>query len=671
MADSLPPPIYSQRDPDEHNPISPSETDVLPSGPQVLIIPTGDAVNFQKGFLGAEGERAAIEGELQIKGTEPDKWAKVTMLLRTVEAAYDLEIELGSSEIVLFSRPDAESAIFPSSFSFAIPLTSDTPQSIQASHSSLSHYLTVTLHPFDHLLPSLSKTLTVHTRRYTSHSHTIPVAPEVHTLEEPTRVEVEVPRTTFKAGEPVPVYVTVPPPSRELVVDQGLRLRNVRVELVRVVKVKRNVDDEGGTDYDTDMTFGRKEGSDEQTTVHDGPSSALLDDLSEPSSSKAPLSPISLGSSHRTVIARSGASCRFHTSRPVKLRFVLHQAIPSGSPADFPVDLPDGEYGQYENDAECPSITQVTLLHSITFRLVIYISFVDMTTRRERVSVVSIPVIILAPPAPLPQVSHEIDVAYQKKHDQPPLKTVRHDELDYSIPRYSEGEAGPSILPNSAPPPFEERDAPPPFCSDEAQASSSTRLPTFLESESEIIIPDQDAHPLVHPPSSPLITGEGLEFGFPSSEQFDGHTEPMQRSSTPPPTLEMATRDTDLTALTDIREPQLAMEALGLALDRHEEAVAGERPPPPPPAMDDPSDPPPSIDSDFRSPDLPRQATSPHTSPTLHPAYTSVEPPLLPPSPPPVSREPAAIDGFAPPPYLIPGNHNDQESVARPPPYVD
>lgn len=585
------------------------------------------------------------------------------MSLRTVEIAFDMEVELGSSEVLLFSRT-LPVAPFPSSFTFAIPLMADTPQSMRTPHSSLSHHLTATLHPFDPLSSPLSKSLVVHTRRYTSHTDTLPVAPETHSLDQPTRVEVELPRTTFKTGEFIPVYVTVPPPTRDLVVDQGLRLRNVRAELVRVVKVKQHIDeDENQNDPPPDQVQA------------DGPSSPSLEKPLPSSSSKAPVSPLFSESSHRMTIARSGASCRFHSSRPVKLRFVLHQALPSGSPSDFPANLPNGEYGHYDSDAECPSITQLTILHSVTFQLIVYISFVDMTTRRERISVVSIPIIMLAPPAPLPQVSHEIDIAYQKKHDQPPLKTVRHDDIDNSIPYYFEGEAGPSMLPNSAPPPFEERDAPPPFFSEEAEASTSTRLPTFLESESEIIIPDGDSHLLAHPPPSPSITGEGSEFGFLSSQQFDGHAEPLHRASTPPPSLEMATRDTDLTPLADIHEPQLAMEALGLVLDRHDDTVTGERPPPPPPAMDDPSDPPPSIDSDFRSPDMPRQTlttSAPHASPVLHPSYASNEPPRLrssSPAPPPA--EPPSTHGHAPPPYLTPANHNDQENVARPPPYMD
>ena len=103
----------------------------------------------------------------------------------------------------------------------------------------------------------------------------------------------------------------------------------------------------------------------------------------------------------------------------------------------------------------------------------------------------------------------------------------------------------------------------------------------------------------VPPPSlaQPIISVEGTRFGFPPSEQFDGYSEEMQRSSTPPLTLEMATRDTNVTNLADLNEPQRVMESLGIALDEQGEATRGELQPPPP----DPSDPPPSIDSNFRS----------------------------------------------------------------------
>lgn len=47
---------------------------------QLLICPIPGAVQFQKGYLGAYGERAAIEGELQIKGAEPGQWDSAQVL---------------------------------------------------------------------------------------------------------------------------------------------------------------------------------------------------------------------------------------------------------------------------------------------------------------------------------------------------------------------------------------------------------------------------------------------------------------------------------------------------------------------------------------------------------------------------------------------------------------
>jgi neural Wiskott-Aldrich syndrome protein len=82
--ESAPPPNYSQGDSDNSQVVG----SVTPQDPQILIIPTVDTINFQKGFLGADGERAAIEGELQIKETTGGRWAKmfVNLLhLKTLE----------------------------------------------------------------------------------------------------------------------------------------------------------------------------------------------------------------------------------------------------------------------------------------------------------------------------------------------------------------------------------------------------------------------------------------------------------------------------------------------------------------------------------------------------------------------------------------------------------
>jgi hypothetical protein len=271
-----------------------------------------------------------------------------------------------------------------------------------------------------------------------------------------------------------------------------------------------------------------------------------------------------------------------------------------------------------------------------------------MAQRTEQVHTVLIPILLVPSTAPLPQVDEELESAYRKKHDQPPQRTVRGDDTE-DTPHYDE--AGPS----GAPPPFEEREAPPPFS--EPEASTSNRLPTFLESEIEIYAPSsEDTESLSELPLEMEIPGEGTLFGFPPSQQFDGHMIDVEqnRSSTPPPTMEMANRDPDVTDLASMEQPELAMEVLGLALERHDDASTSE--PPPPLIVDDPSDPPPSIDSDFS--DAHGMARQP--PPQSPPAHT------FPPSRPPVVTD--NHDGNAPPPYLIPDNHHDGTG---PPPYID
>ncbi|EAU92863.1 hypothetical protein CC1G_03650 [Coprinopsis cinerea okayama7 len=627
-----PPPSYSQQDPAYEE-------------PQIILVPTVDAVNFQKGYLGADGERAAIEGEIQVKGIDPKRWTRVTVSLRTYEMAYQHEIELTLTELELYSRRSGPlgTSSFPSTFPFSIPLMPDTPQSIQTPHSVLAHTLTASLHPVNPAEAPISKSLTVHTRRYTSSSSTIPTSPETYALDEPTRVEVQVPRTTFSSGEDIPLYITVPPPTRETVVDKGLRIRNIRAELVRAIKVRRQLDAESEGDSDVD----RSVASDEASFT----SNNTLAEPDDPSSSsKAPFSPLFLGSTSRTVIARSGASCRFHTSRPIQLRFILHQTPGNTTPSESRTSLAGTESNRLESDAESALITQLTLLHNVTFHIKVYISLVDTTNHSERISTITIPIVISPPPAPLPQVSQAIDEAYSKKHDRPPARTNRYEE-DSTVPYYTVNEPGPSMYPG-APPPFDDREAPPPFFATELEASTSSRLPTFQESENEIILPDPEESSSSLPPIVPAISGEGTLFGFPASQQFDGHAEDMQRSSTPPPTLEMASHDTDLTSLADLHDSGHAtIEAIGLVLEPNNQVLNRDmhelhEPPPPPPPMDDPLDPPPSIDSAFRTPEtMGQRPTTPPLPPYLVPEHHHT--------------------------HLDHGHHEEHEHVSGPPPYVD
>lgn len=596
-----------------------------------------------------------------------------TISLRTTETAYGEETELNYSEVVLSSAIPIGDGPSPSSYPFSIPLPSDTPQCIHTPRSSLIHTLSATLYSVDESETPLSKSILVHTRRYTSHSNVLGIAPETKAVDSPTRIEVQVPRTSYKAGEPIPLYLTVPSPRRELILDEGLRLRNIRAELVRIVKAKR-------TERRNGTAHGGHDASEDEESTEDeeeAPSNLVRKQLNWPSSHPLDLRSFLGVPGGGDVVALSGASCRLHPSRPLRLRLILHQPHdqdPLITPTRDFFGAPDDE--RQESITECASISQNTVSHSVSFTICVHITFIHMSSHTERVSTISIPIAIVPPSAPLPEVEESIDNAYRKKHDRPPVKTVRREDADTAHALH-EGQAGPSYQPNGAPPPFEEREAPPPFFPSAPEPSTS-RPPTFLESETEIYVPpeeDPSIAPLDIPRFEYRFEGEGSLFGFAVEDQFDGYVSEQQiRPDTPPPTLEMATMDTDVTSLATLSEGD-AINALELAFEQRQgqETTDTLPPPPPPPPMDDPSDPPPSIDSEFRTPSGIATGSPPHPH-VPPPAFTEpmgpegLPPPLTPLEPPPPAH------GHAPPPYAIPGNdphpHGDHEHVARPPPYV-
>ena len=581
--------------------------------------------------------------------------------LHTIERSFGHQVELYKSEVVLFSRTSSTQFV-PSAFPFAIPLMPDTPEPLDTPKSSIVHALTATVFSSINEGQTFSKSIVVRPRRYTAHALTLRPSPVTRKLGSPTPITVQIPRAKFQAGEWIPVYIIIPPPKRELVVEQGVRLRNVRAELVRVIKVKDQEASEpsSGFDFDTDEEEGNEEVK--------GPSQATTSVAAAKKTTKAATG-LAKGWTTKNVVTRSGAGCRFHATRPIRQRLILHQPLepPNIEPAQMyshphrPNQDPDPELGY-------PFISQTTLLHCVTFRLVVHITFINMAHRTEHVETVVIPLTIIPPPALLPEAEADLDTAYRKKHDQPPQRTVRSDD-DENTPHYEE--AGPSF----APPPFDERDAPPPF--QEPSSSNATRLPTFLEAESETYTPSQtESEKVEHHSRELVIPGEGVQFGFAVADQFDGHMVELEergpRSTTPPPTMEMANRDPDVTDLASMDQPELAMEALGLALERHgEEGTLGAIPaltamttltggeqPPPTLVMDDPSDPPPSIDSGYSD------------------ARGMAHQPPPPPPPPSVGAQPAPhdstirtpADGNAPPPYLVPDSHHDG---TRPPPYIE
>ena len=378
-----------------------------------------------------------------------------------------------------------------------------------------------------------------------------------------------------------------------------------------------------------------------------------------------------------TILTRSGSSCRFHTSRSVQIRLLLYPHQSAMRSIDEDTCLSSSE--QIESDSsDCTSITQSTLLHTVSFHVAITTTFMLAALHTESITRVNIPIVLLPNPAPLPEVDESVASAYRKKHDKPPTRTVRHEDADVT-----ENEAGPSALgPVGAPPPFEERDAPPPFFASDPTASTSSRLPTFLESESDLdgripaFTSDDVSQVSRHPGSATyiLIPGEGSDFGFRPGDQYDGISSSLDRSVSPPPSMANASLDTDVTEFANlVSQPERALEALSLALEQPVSEGVSAQPsshsqalPPPPPLLDDPSDPPPSIDvEEFRRPPVPSLSREQSPSPSS----------LLPAS----GADSSATEipqntsnTYAPPPYLQPAEQSGPgEPVTRPPPYVD
>ncbi len=77
MTNPEPPPTYTQED---DSTLLERSTPALE--PQILIVPTTGPLGFQKGYLGADGEHAAIEGELQVKGVTAGRWGRVCVRSR-------------------------------------------------------------------------------------------------------------------------------------------------------------------------------------------------------------------------------------------------------------------------------------------------------------------------------------------------------------------------------------------------------------------------------------------------------------------------------------------------------------------------------------------------------------------------------------------------------------
>jgi hypothetical protein len=486
--------------------------------------------------------------------------------------------------------------------------------------------------------PLIQSYVVVHTRRYVARAPPPPLCTETLALSAPVPVEVQLPRRTFHSGEIIPVYITIPPVGNGFSENSGLTLRNISTQLRRIVSasITQATDSLSGS-LPSDEGNILQNYSDEFASTMEKP--YLADDAQRDDEDD---------DVWRTVVAKTGSACRFHETRTVKLRLLLR--LP-------PADLGPGSISSAASEGvstdtpDCGLITQSTLLGSAEFKILVSASFISARESRERVASLSIPITILPPQAPASDIDPSLDAAYRKKHDRPPLRTTRHPQAETSI-SHDEGGAGPS----GQPPPFEDADIPPPFS---VESNLNSHPPTFVESQADLtdfqVYNDQMQQSQQQSTVQYAPEGEGVLFGFPASEEFDGTQNPnvtpspFQIRSSVPPQLPSQTLNPHLRGSRDRNAEDLSA---------HDSL---------PPGIDDPSDPPPAIDVAYlAAPNA--ESTLPLDPPP--PPHSDEDPHPLRTSPPPVVARHAA--SAAPPPYLNPPIDSEpRNSVIRPPPYME
>ncbi|KAG8903365.1 hypothetical protein FRC00_000104, partial [Tulasnella sp. 408] len=355
------------------------------------------------------------------------------------------------------------------------------------------------------------------------------------------------------------------------VAESGTQLRNIKAELVRVVRVgpvDAKASESSGIKRNT---FRAREGTlTDQTAPVLNSNGYPLEKRKQPDTIPAP--PLD---AMQTSSSRIDQGTVFDTSQL----------------DDEDQSLPP------EVDSAAGSITQSTVLHQVNFHVHVEVSFVNRSNHTSNVIQAEIPITIIPALAPQPETD-DLEVSYRKKHDQPPQTTTR--VTDDNAPPAFDDESGRTIG-------FEGATAsvdPPPFSAE----PSNMGLPSFSESQSQAEAGSSYPAPggsSAHPPgwqdstSSELrFDGEGDLFGFRPEDQYDGlsHSLLMTRSSSPPPALDSSVNDQNVTELAPFINP-----SQGDTVMANDPIVVASAFPPPPPALDDPMDLPPTIDERFHS----------------------------------------------------------------------
>ncbi|SCV68730.1 BQ2448_851 [Microbotryum intermedium] len=418
--EAISPPVYSS-------------TAANVAAPTVLLnlAPLTTHTDFLHGHLGYG--QASLQGEVQVKYTSElghghaPRPSKLEVCFRGVERRHGLaEIELCEQRKTLWgwgaqgssSSTEQGNDVPPLSTVFKLDVTQDLPHCIHLAQSSLEYTLTATLYSDDASGAPVVQCIPIHLARTSSpgslSSDLVSPAsasaersrpstlPQSLSRQDPVHFTVHFSRTIFRRSEPIPLVVKIPVPDFDAV-TKGLRLRTVSAELVRRICLAVDTDEDqpAGLGKQRDQTM---------STVMTNEMMTSAESIPPQSSSDAPDPPFEA----TMVLARSGKSARFSPIRPIVIRLLLHPSM-----TQF-----------------CESITQSTILHHISFSVVVTVGLLN--NRSQRDVTVSREVHIVPDPPMMSTLSEKQREVEAKVDSVPPGWSP----ADGSIPSYHESAVG-------------------------------------------------------------------------------------------------------------------------------------------------------------------------------------------------------------------------------------
>ncbi|GAA5865447.1 hypothetical protein JCM8547_001247 [Rhodosporidiobolus lusitaniae] len=347
------------------NDISPPGYSSAPAVVLLNLAPPTDSTTFQLGHLGYGP--AFVAGEVQVKYAGSDAaarpaFSRLEVTFRGIErnSPGGEGIELSEQRKVLWGEGAAGSSSSaavhedfpPISTPFKLELTPDLPACLHLGSSSLEYSLVASVFYADPSIPPLVRCSPVHLARTSppgslltgsslslSSNSAFSAAPHSISSTTPTPFSVRLPRTVFRRSEPIELITRIEVPDAKAV-GEGLRLRTVSAELIRAIKVA-----------------GEESGPPRRDLREDDE----IEEVIEQPQSVGPLV-------QRTVLAHSGKSARFSPTRPIVIKLVLHPPV----------------------EVSCQSITQSTILHSVTFSVLVTLGLINTSAASSSTSSLSL-----------------------------------------------------------------------------------------------------------------------------------------------------------------------------------------------------------------------------------------------------------------------------------------